>query len=100
METDEQGEELRVSIDGKQRCSSIIAFMDGAIPYISPATGEKYWYRKVTPGQRGQLCTPAMKSRFDMIQLQAVEYDGISDEVQRDIFRESSSSSSRASILY
>lgn len=89
METDDQGEELRVSIDGKQRCSSIIAFMDGTIPYISPSNGEKYWYRKVKENTRGQLCTPAMRARFDMIQIQAVEYDGIADEVQRDIFRES-----------
>ena len=91
IETDDQGKDSRNSIDGKQRCSSIIAFMDGEIPYVSPSNGEKYWYRKVKPNTRGELCTPTMKSRFDMIQIQAVEYDGISDDVQRDIFRESCS---------
>lgn len=83
------GEETRTCIDGKQRCSSVVEFMDGKIPFVSPATGEKYWYKKAKPTERGHLCTPAMRSKFDMIQIQAVEYDGVSDEVQRDIFRKS-----------
>lgn len=62
--------------------------MDGKIPFISPATGKKYWYKKFNPNEKGELCTPAMKNKFDMIQIQAVEYDGIADSIQRDIFRE------------
>lgn len=82
------GEERRICIDGKQRCSSVVDFMDGKIPFVSPATGRKYWYKKFDPAEKGELCTPAMKNKFDMIQIQAVEYDGIADSIQRDIFRE------------
>jgi hypothetical protein len=85
----DEGEEKRVCIDGKQRCSSIVDFISGKIPFLSPATGEKFWYCKSPKmGARAKLCTPAMKTRFDMVQIQAVEYEGISDAVQRDIFRE------------
>jgi hypothetical protein len=84
------GEEKRICIDGKQRCSSIMDFMSGKIPFHSTNTGEKFWYIKSPKmGARGKLCPLAMKNKFDMIQIQAVEYEGISDSVQRDIFRES-----------
>jgi hypothetical protein len=88
IERDDNGDEKRVCIDGKQRCSSIVDFISGKIPFLSPATGERFWYCKsVKMGTNGKLATQAMKSRFDMIQIQAVEYDFIPDTVQRDIFR-------------
>jgi hypothetical protein len=84
------GEDRRICIDGKQRCSSIMDFMSGKIPFHSPNTGEKFWYVKSPKmGARGKLCTVAMRNKFEMIQIQAVEYDSISDAIQRDIFRES-----------
>lgn len=84
----ETGEDKRICIDGKQRCSSIMDFMSGKIPFHSPNTNEKFWYVKSPKmGARGKLCSVAMKNKFDMIQLQAVEYDSISDATQRDIFR-------------
>jgi hypothetical protein len=86
----ETGEERRICIDGKQRCSSIMDFMSGKIPFVSQTTKEKFWYTKSAKmGARGKLCPLAMKNKFDMIQIQAVEYENISDAVQRDIFRES-----------
>jgi hypothetical protein len=64
-------------------------FMSGKIPFHSPNTGEKFWYIKSPKmGARGKICPTAMRNKFDMIQIQAVEYDGISDSIQRDIFRE------------
>jgi hypothetical protein len=87
VHTNESGEEFRTCIDGKQRCSSIVYFMDGKIPFISTATKEKYWY--TNPGSRksGMALPPSLKTRFDQIQIQSVEYDQIPDEQQRDIFR-------------
>jgi hypothetical protein len=85
----ESGDDKRICIDGKQRCSSIMDFMSGKIPFLSPNTGEKFWYLKSPKmGSRGKICPVAMRTKFDMIQIQAVEYDGISDSIQRDIFRE------------
>jgi len=63
-------------------------FISGKIPFHSPCTKEKYWYVKSAKmGARGKLCPLSMKNKFDMIQIQAVEYEGIKDSVQRDIFR-------------
>lgn len=82
------GEEKRTSIDGKQRCTSILRFIDGEVPYIAPDK-TKYYYRlgEGVPRTAKEL-PPALKTRFDMISLVIVEYDDISDDVQRDIFRE------------
>jgi hypothetical protein len=64
-------------------------FISGKIPFVSPNTGEKFWYVKSAKmGPRGKIAPVAMRNKFDMIQIQAVEYDGISDTIQRDIFRE------------
>jgi hypothetical protein len=81
------GSERRVTIDGKQRCTSIMRFMDGEIPFVSPATKERFYYRSTH--SRGKVLPANLKSRFDMINVVAVEYDNISDETQRDVFRES-----------
>jgi len=82
-------DEVRTCIDGKQRCTSIQMFIEGKIPFISPATKEKFWYTKFSTGQRGGRALPgALKRKFDNISIQVVEYDGISIDLQRDIFRE------------
>lgn len=76
-------------IDGKQRCTSIMYFMEGKIPFKG-ANGEKFWYTKYGTGQRGgQLLPASLKRKFDNIALQVVEYDNIDTDKQRDIFRES-----------
>ena len=84
LSVNEDGDERRVTIDGKQRCTSIMRFMDGEIPFKSP-NGEKFWYR--AGAGRGKPLPRNLKDRFDLICLVVVEYDGISDQVQRDIFR-------------
>ncbi len=85
---DEDGNEIRTCIDGKQRCTSIVNFMDGKIPFISPHTKERYWY-SMYGAKRGGLQLPdSLKRKFDQVQMQAVEYRDISDIQQRDIFRE------------
>lgn len=77
-------------IDGKQRCTSILMFMDGKIPFHSPATKEKFWYTLggSQSSRNRKLLPEAMRKRFDQINLQCVEYEGISEEQQRDIFRQ------------
>lgn len=77
--------EKRVAIDGKQRCTSIQRFMDGEIPYKT-MSGEKFFYR--TGSGRGKQLPKSLKDRFDMLQIIVVEYDGVAESVQRDIFRE------------
>lgn len=82
---EETGEEERVCIDGKQRCTSVMNFYDGKIPFKSPS-GHKFWY--TTHGVRGgQVLSPALKRKFDQISLQVVEYPNPTKEEQRDIFQ-------------
>ncbi|WWC66942.1 uncharacterized protein I206_100849 [Kwoniella pini CBS 10737] len=83
---DEVGEETRLCIDGKQRCTSIQRFMDGQIPFISPNTKVKYWYTKFE-GHRGKQLPKNLKDQFDLIQMMAVDYYNMSDEQQRDVFQ-------------
>ena len=85
------GNESRICIDGKQRCTSILDFIDGKIPFVTRGTKEKYWYTKYGNHKSGRQLPESLKRKFDQITMQAVEYDGIKDEQQRDIFREPSS---------
>ncbi|KAL1409655.1 hypothetical protein Q8F55_003651 [Vanrija albida] len=87
IQDNEDGEEIRVCIDGKQRCTSILQFMKGQIPFKG-ANGEKFWYAKYGTGQKGgQLLPAGLKRKFDNIALQVVEYDNIDSDKQRDIFQ-------------
>ncbi|WRT63537.1 uncharacterized protein IL334_000442 [Kwoniella shivajii] len=80
-------QEKRICIDGKQRCSSILNFMDGKIPFISPNTKEKFWYNKLDSHRSGKQLPRDLKSNFDLLQLAAVEYHGMTDSQQRDVFQ-------------
>ena len=62
--------------------------MDGKIPFIPPNSREKYWYANYGGGRSGSQVPDTLKKRFDRVQMQAVEYRGLSDIQQRDIFRE------------
>ncbi|GMK54663.1 hypothetical protein CspeluHIS016_0112490 [Cutaneotrichosporon spelunceum] len=84
---EEKGIEERICIDGKQRCTSIRRFIDGRIPFISPKTGEKFWYTTY-PGQKGgKPLSRLLKQRFDQLQIQIVEYSHLDLNQQRDIFQ-------------
>lgn len=77
--------EKMVCIDGKQRCTSIVRFMDGEIPFVSPETKEKFWF-KDGPGKRKLLPIP-LRRHFEQVNLPAVTYKELGEEQQRDIFR-------------
>lgn len=82
---EETGEEKRVCIDGKQRCTSVVSFYDGKIPFKT-ASGHRLWY--TAPGVRGgQVLSQALKRKFDQISLQVVEYPNPTMAEQRDIFQ-------------
>ncbi|ORY27368.1 hypothetical protein BCR39DRAFT_538518 [Naematelia encephala] len=86
--TSEAGDETRICIDGKQRCTAILHFMDGKIPFVSPNTGEKFWYSTLgIQGRSGRSLPDGLRTKFEQISIQAVEYDELKDEQQRDIFQ-------------
>ncbi|KAF8885193.1 hypothetical protein BD779DRAFT_695327 [Infundibulicybe gibba] len=84
--TTPSGEEKRTCIDGKQRLTSFIRFIDGAIPYKDSNTHHKYWYSK-PKSKAFKLLQQNLKSRFDNKQIVCVEYDDITHEQEREIFQ-------------
>ncbi|KAF9005166.1 hypothetical protein BDQ17DRAFT_381249 [Cyathus striatus] len=82
----EDGETFRVCIDGKQRLTSILRFMDGEIAYKDSINGRKAWYTDES-GSRRKLITDSDKKRFDGSQITCVEYNDISEDQEREIFQ-------------
>ncbi|WVF66333.1 hypothetical protein IAT40_001073 [Kwoniella sp. CBS 6097] len=81
------GEERRICIDGKQRLTSISYFIDGKIPFISPATKERFWFKRILQGKAGKQLPPQLVQQFEMLSIQVAEYPNMSDEMQRDVFQ-------------
>jgi len=63
--------------------------MMGTIPFVSPYTKEKYWYVLYENKRNSKELPAALKKKFDNLQLSLVEYREITDQQQRDVFRES-----------
>ncbi|KZV64549.1 hypothetical protein PENSPDRAFT_656497 [Peniophora sp. CONT] len=83
---DDEGFVKRVCIDGKQRLSSIKNFMDGVICQSNPAEPkDKYWYK--LKDQPGYALPRQFKNQFKQAQMTYVEFDGLDDQQQREVFR-------------
>ncbi|KAK0222138.1 hypothetical protein IW262DRAFT_1378483 [Armillaria fumosa] len=83
-----EGEEKRTCIDGKQRLSSIQRFMDGHIMHKDSVNGGKFWYTAGAGRNSSRtLLPPQLKSRFSNKQITCVEYDDLTHDQEREIFR-------------
>ncbi|KAF7981511.1 hypothetical protein HWV62_33073 [Athelia sp. TMB] len=71
----DDGSELRTCIDGKQRLTSIMS-----------DTGHKLWY-KTAPGTKRKILPPQLKTKFANKQIVCVEYEGLSDDQERELFQ-------------
>ncbi|ESK90348.1 hypothetical protein Moror_13777 [Moniliophthora roreri MCA 2997] len=79
------GELTRTCIDGKQRLTSIRRFWDGELCHKDPLTAQKSWY--TTSGVKGRKVLPAhLKDRFESSVINCLEYRGITDDHEREIF--------------
>jgi len=84
---EDDGETVRRCVDGKQRLTSIIRFIDGQIHHVDPITRRK-WYFTKPQSKTSQLEIPAnFKSRFEKKQITCIEYYDLNDETERDIFQ-------------
>ena len=82
----QDGELTYVCIDGKQRMSSICAFLDNEIPVKEPSTGRKFWYKEDLAMGKTPALTAAQRRKFDNEQLTVVEFEGLDHETERDMF--------------
>ncbi|KAL5512384.1 hypothetical protein ACEPAG_3376 [Sanghuangporus baumii] len=83
----EDGEERRTCIDGKQRLTSIQRFMDGQIPFKDSRTNLKLWYKRQPWNERGKLLPSQYKKQFDLKQISCVEYTDLNEDAEREIFQ-------------
>ncbi|CCO31354.1 Mitochondrial intermembrane space import and assembly protein 40 AltName: Full=Mitochondrial import inner membrane translocase TIM40 [Rhizoctonia solani AG-1 IB] len=81
----EDGEEVKICIDGKQRLTSIHRFMDGYIPL---KVDGKSWFYQTRGNKSGKRLIPdGWKKQFASKQLIVVEFVDLSDATERDIFQ-------------
>ncbi|EJU04190.1 hypothetical protein DACRYDRAFT_105258 [Dacryopinax primogenitus] len=73
-------------VDGKQRLTSIVRFMSGAIPYIHRSTKRRYYWT-APEGRKGALLPESWKRLFKSKTLYCVQWDHLSDELEREIFK-------------
>ncbi|TFK29405.1 hypothetical protein FA15DRAFT_664354 [Coprinopsis marcescibilis] len=83
------GEDVMICVDGKQRLTSIVKFMDGSIPHKNPVTKRLWWYTSPnTSGSKSRLQIPdEFKEEFGRRTLTCVEYRGLSQDSERQIFQ-------------
>ncbi|TFK43458.1 hypothetical protein BDQ12DRAFT_675017 [Crucibulum laeve] len=86
VQKDEDGEDVRICVDGKQRLTSIQRFFDGQIPHLDTKTKKKFWY--VVPESGGRVEVPDYwKRQFCEKQITCVEYYDIAPGTEREIFQ-------------
>ncbi|KAG8681909.1 hypothetical protein FRC09_017150, partial [Ceratobasidium sp. 395] len=80
-----QGERVKICIDGKQRLTSIQRFMDGYIPV--KINGKSWYYQRNGNRASGKLIPEGFRKQFAAKQLLCVEFEGLTDAMERDIFQ-------------
>ncbi|KAI0712931.1 hypothetical protein C8T65DRAFT_774412 [Cerioporus squamosus] len=85
---DEDGEEVRCCVDGKQRLTSIQKFFDGQIPYKHWRTGKSWWYTSSQAQRNARPEVPRQwKADFAAKTITCVEYYNLPQIQERDIFQ-------------
>ncbi|KAL1749947.1 hypothetical protein FB107DRAFT_280126 [Schizophyllum commune] len=85
-----KGEDHRTCIDGKQRLTSLVRFMDGLIYYENPETLDRWWYKDFDKGTGSQgpvrLMPDNARKSFANKPVVCVEYSRIDKAQEREIF--------------
>ncbi|EJU04060.1 hypothetical protein DACRYDRAFT_20725 [Dacryopinax primogenitus] len=79
--------EVKICVDGKQRLTSILKFMNSEVHYISRKTGHKYYWDRVRGVKGAQILPDAWKSEFERAQMTTVSFTDLSPYEERDIFQ-------------
>lgn len=82
--THPDGSNNKRCIDGKQRLTAILRFMEGLIPYM-PAESHESWYYKDSTATR-KVFPPAHALKFANTQLVCVEYSDLDPADECDVF--------------
>ncbi|KAI0790828.1 hypothetical protein C8Q75DRAFT_106715 [Abortiporus biennis] len=84
----EDNEEVMRCVDGKQRLTSIVQFIDGHIPYRDPLTRKAFWWNFTDDykGRRNKV-PDVWKQEFERKHLTCVSYKNLTDALEREIFQ-------------
>ncbi|KAG0706125.1 hypothetical protein DFH29DRAFT_980605 [Suillus ampliporus] len=84
---DEDGEVVRICVDGKQRLTSIQKFLDGLVNR-DVRTKKSYWFVRSEQQRSTRLEIPEeWKRRFAATRITCVEYHNLAPEIEREIFQ-------------
>ncbi|KZT21179.1 hypothetical protein NEOLEDRAFT_1074056 [Neolentinus lepideus HHB14362 ss-1] len=85
---DDDGEVIRICVDGKQRLTSIQKFIDGQIPYRDSVTGKSFWYTIPESLRASRLEVPIHYKRlFEAKRIICAEYHNLAPTTEREIFQ-------------
>ncbi|KAN0090892.1 Protein of unknown function DUF262 domain containing protein [Tylopilus felleus] len=88
VQKDEDGETVRVCVDGKQRLTSIQKFLDGLIPHRDARTKKSFWFVRSDAQKTTRLEIPDQwKRRFAETRITCVEYQSLPPGTEREIFQ-------------
>ncbi|KAF8205051.1 hypothetical protein BJ912DRAFT_20715 [Pholiota molesta] len=83
-----EGDETRICVDGKQRLTSIQRFFDGLIPHKNTRTKKSYWYTMPENSKNIKTELPEKyKDEFRSKVITVVEYFGLTPGSEREIFQ-------------
>ncbi|BFZ64241.1 hypothetical protein YB2330_005380 [Saitoella coloradoensis] len=77
----------RTVVDGKQRLSSIKAFMLGQIPYVGRDKKKYYYTLEGVPDRRAKLLPEKARQKFKEQSLLCIEYKELKPEQEEDLFQ-------------
>lgn len=85
---DDEGNETRVCVDGKQRLTSIQKFFDGQIPHRNNRNKKSFWFTTSESTKASKTELPdAYKEIFKKKEITVVEYHGLESGYEREIFQ-------------
>ncbi|EPQ57689.1 hypothetical protein GLOTRDRAFT_37727, partial [Gloeophyllum trabeum ATCC 11539] len=88
VQPDEDGELVRICVDGKQRLTSIQKFFDGQVCHSDPVTGKNWYYTSPENLKSNRLEVPDYWKRvFAQKQIICAEYRNLTPAMEREIFQ-------------
>ncbi|KAJ4329575.1 hypothetical protein N0V87_010738 [Didymella glomerata] len=78
-------QEVYVCVDGKQRLSSVLAFIKGMIP-CHDRNGEKWYFSEIEGGKRRRILSEQQQREFLHKDFVTFEYNNLSPEQEEDLF--------------
>ncbi|KAF2798901.1 hypothetical protein K505DRAFT_87483 [Melanomma pulvis-pyrius CBS 109.77] len=81
----EDNKHILVCVDGKQRLSSVRAFVQGIIP-CSDYRGERWWFRDISTGGKRKVLSEGIQNEFLKKDFVSFQFTDLSPQQEEDVF--------------